>query len=122
MAKPLKDDEREQRIHMRMTPDAHDEEELAIGWYNYLEDVLEFPFIARRIAARATSPLHTGEEVEVVGIASGDACEHEMLVEIQWDRHTLAVPLVQLESIANDMETEQAIEDWHYWVEQGYEF
>jgi len=79
-------------------------------------------FIARCIAARATSPLRTGEEVQVVGMASGDECEHEMLVEVRWGRRTLAVPLVQLESIANDTETQQAIEDWHYWIEQGYEF
>ena len=121
MPKRTKDDEREQRIHMQIIVDAHDEEELTMGWYNYLEDVLEFPFLARCIATRATSPLRTGEEVEVVGLASGEACEHEMLVEVRWDRRTLAVPLIQLESVANDTETQLAIEDWHYWVEQGYE-
>ena len=121
MPKRTKDDEREQRIHMQIIVDAHDEEELTMGWYNYLEDVLEFPFLARCIATRATSPLRTGEEVEVVDLASGEACEHEMLVEVRWDRRTVAVPLIQLESVANDTETQLAIEDWHYWVEQGYE-
>jgi hypothetical protein len=34
----------------------------------------------------------------------------------------LAIPLMQLEGIQVDEETQQAIEDWHYWVNQGYEF
>jgi len=28
---------------------------------------------------------------------------------------------MQLEGIEVDEETQQAIEDWHYWVERGYE-
>ena len=34
----------------------------------------------------------------------------------------LAVPLAQLEGIGVDEETQEAIEDWHYWVARGYEF
>jgi hypothetical protein len=30
--------------------------------------------------------------------------------------------LAQLEAIHADKTTRQAVEDWHYWVEQGYEF
>jgi hypothetical protein len=36
--------------------------------------------------------------------------------EIPWDRRTLAVPLAQLEGVAVDEPTRQAIEDWQYWV------
>ena len=32
-----------------------------------------------------------------------------------------SVPLRQLESIHVDEQTQQAIEDWHYWVNQGYQ-
>jgi Calcium binding len=35
---------------------------------------------------------------------------------------TLAVPLSQLEVVHGDDEPRQAVEDWHYWVETGYEF
>ncbi len=31
-----------------------------------------------------------------------------------------AVALVQLEGINVDEETQQAIEDWHYWLEREY--
>src|SRR5829696_8339748 len=48
-------------------------------------------------------------------------CQHEMFVLIRWERRTLAVPLAQLKGIAMDDQTRQVIEDWHYWVAQGYE-
>ena len=55
-------------------------------------------------------------------MASDTECLHEMLVVIPWKRRQLAVPLSQLEGIDLDEETQQAIDDWQYWVKQGYEF
>jgi hypothetical protein len=55
-------------------------------------------------------------------MAPEDECDHEMFVEIDWEGDTLAVPLIQLEATEVDEETQQAIADWHYWVNQGYEF
>lgn len=117
-----KDEEREERIHMEIIVDAYDGDEQAMGWYYYLEQTLQVPFLARCVAERAISPLHTGDEVEVVGLAPEDECQHEMFVEMRWEQRTLAVPLSQLEGITADAPTQQAIEDWRYWVEQGYEF
>jgi hypothetical protein len=39
-----------------------------------------------------------------------------------WEDRSLAVPLAQLQVIKADKTTRQAVEDWHYWAEQGYEF
>jgi hypothetical protein len=121
MNRRAKDEECEERIQMEIVVDAYGPEEQAMGWYNYLSDTLEIPFSARCIVRRATSPLEPGDEVEVVGIAPDEECEHEMFVLIQWSPHPLAVPLMQLEGIDVDEETQQAIEDWHYWVDRGYE-
>jgi len=33
-----------------------------------------------------------------------------------------SVPLAQLEPIRTDKTTREAIKDWHYWMEGGYEF
>jgi hypothetical protein len=74
------------------------------------------------ISKRRSSPVKEGETVEVVGMAPEDECEREMFVEIDWDGDTLAVPLIQLNAPEADEETQQAIADWHYWVNQGYEF
>ena len=116
-----KDEEREERIHMEIIADAYGPEEQAIGWYNYLDDTLQFPFSASCVVRREISPLEPGEEVEVVGMASAEECEHDMFVLIRWKRRQFAVPLMQLEGIQVDEETQQAIEDWHYWAKQGYE-
>ena len=115
------DEEREQRIHMEIIVDAYGPEEQAIGWYYYLEEHLRFPFLTSCIARRATSPLRIGDEVEVVGMAAEEECEHEMFVLMPWERDTLAIPLSQLEVIHGDEQTQQAVEDWHYWTAQGYQ-
>ncbi|MGO9471678.1 MAG: calcium-binding protein [Isosphaeraceae bacterium] len=121
--KPKRDEEREERIEMEIVVDAHDEEERAMGWHCYLEDTLHFPFLTRCISERAISPLRVGDEVEVVGMAPGNECEREMFVETPWEhKRNLAVPLSQLNVVHGDDETRQAVEDWHYWVEMGYEF
>lgn len=122
MTRPDKDESREERIHMEIVVDAYDPEEQAMGWYNYLDDILQFPFSARCIVRRTISPLEPGEEVEVVEMAPAEECEHEMFVLIRWKQRQLAVPLMQLEGIQVDEETQQAIDDWHYWVDRGYEF
>jgi hypothetical protein len=121
--KPKRDETREQRISMEIVVDAYNEEERAMGWYYYLEDTLHFPFLTRCIKERPISPLRADDEVEVVGMAPEDECEKEMFVETPWeDKRTLAVPLSQLKVVHGDEETQQAVDDWHYWVEMGYEF
>jgi hypothetical protein len=122
MARVEKDDVREERIDMEVVVDAYGEEERAMGWYNYLDDKLAFPFRARCITERRSSPLQRGEAVEVTGMAPAEDCEHDMLVDVQWQGRRLAVPLAQLEGMAVDDDTQEAISDWHYWVARGYEF
>ena len=59
----------ERRIEMQAVVDAYNESERAMGWYYYLEDKLNFPFLTRCVRERAISPLRVGDEVEVVGMA-----------------------------------------------------
>jgi len=116
-----KNADRENRIAMEIIVDAYGPEEQAMGWYYYLEDNLGFPFLARCIAERATSPLLKGDEVEIVGMADEEECQHEMFVETRGERRTLAIPLSQVKPIADaDDDTRVAVGDWHYWVKQGY--
>jgi hypothetical protein len=115
------DEEREERIHMEIIVDAYGPEEQAIGWYSYLEEHLHFPFLTTCVAPRATSPLRVGDEVEVVGMATEEECEHEMVVLMPWEQDTLAVPLSQLEVSHGDEQTQQAVEDWHDWTARGYQ-
>lgn len=122
MPRVERDEEREDRIHMEAIVDAYGPEEQAIGWYYYLDDKLSFPFLAKCIVQRPISPLRVGDEVEILEMAPESECEHEMFVTIRWDRpEGLAVPLSQLQVIHADDETIEAVEDWHYWVNRGYQ-
>lgn len=123
MSKTQFDRTREHRIALEIVADANDAGERAMGWYNYLEDQLRFPFGATCVVRRAISPLHPRDEVDVIGLPSDEECGHEMFVTIRWETLGLAVPLSQLQPLAaTDKQTKQAVADWHYWIGRGYEF
>ena len=122
MPRVEKNEVREYRIDTEVIVDAYDEVEQALGWYYYLDEKLTFPFLAGCIAKRAISPLSVGDEVKVIGMSHEEECEHEMFVKICWKRKALAVPLSQLAVIDVNEQTREAVEDWHYWVNRGYQF
>ena len=121
MKRSRKDPVREDRIHNEAIVDAGPAEQ-ALSWYYYLESKIHFPFQAKCLAAKVVSPLRKGETVEVMRMAPDDVCAHDMLVLVRWQDRKLAVPLAQLTAIDADESTAEAIDDWHYWVAQGYLF
>ena len=117
------DKEREERITMEIIVDAYGPEEQSMGWYYYLEEKLLFPFAAICLAKRAISPLQVKDEVEVIGMAPEEECDREIFVTISWEKESLSVPLSQLKPIDKTAtDTKEAVEDWHYWVQMGYQF
>jgi hypothetical protein len=121
--KPKKEPEREDRITMEIVVDCYNREECAMGWYYYIERQLQLPFTATCIAKRAVSPLRVKDEVEVIGMPPESECESEVFVTIRWEKDGLAVPLAQLQPIADtDEQTKEAVADWHYWLSMGYEY
>jgi hypothetical protein len=119
MPRRQRDNDFDHRLDWEIIVDAKPEEQ-SIGWYYYLEEHLRFPFQARCIAERPTSPLRVGDVVDVRGMPADEVCGHEMFVNIARQERMLAVPLIQLVGVAVDEETAQAIQDWHTWVERGY--
>ena len=91
-----------------------------VGYY-YLDDKIAFPFQGKLYSRALVSPLKMKEVVEVISMAPEDECEREMFVVISWMDRKLAVPLVQIEGIDVDAQTEEAIGDWHYWIVREYE-
>ena len=122
MAKARRNPDRENRISEEIIVDAYGQEEQAMGCYYYLEKKLQFPFHARCVASVSTSPLRKGDTVEIRKMAPEDSCASDMLVMTRWNNRNIAVPLSQLKPVGVDESTDQAIEDWHYWVAQGYCF
>jgi len=122
LAKSKKDSVRENRISDDVIVDACGSEERAMGWHYYLDNTIRFPFRAKCIDSKIVSPLRKGETVEVRRMAPEDACATDMLVLVRWQNDNLAVPLSQLTAVDPEAATMEAINDWHYWLSQGYSF
>jgi hypothetical protein len=117
-----RDEEREDRIAMEVIVDANGADEQAMGWYYYLAETITFPFAAQCVKEKRTSPLKVGKPVIVLDMAAEEHGMRDMLVEIEWQGGSLCVPLVQLEAVGVDEGSSEAIADWHYWVNRGYQF
>jgi Calcium binding len=103
--------------------DCYNESERYSAWICYLEDKLEFPFRARCVATRKSSPLKSGEKVEIVSMLDEDCDEpSEIFVQARWQGRELGLPLAQLEGIGVSNQTAEAIADWHYWRAHGHSF
>lgn len=113
---------REHRITEEIVVDAYTSEERAIGWYCYLDDKLHLPFKAKCIAAREMSPLEKGEEIEAFDMAPEDDCMKEIFVIVGFAGRKLGVHLTLIELIGADTATREAVADWHYWRQIGWEF
>ena len=108
---------------MEIVVDCYDEFEARSGWHCYLEDTLSFPFEAKCVAVRKSSPLEPGERVTVIGMDDDEEDElGEMNVVVRWQGREFSAPLAQLEGIGVDEDTAEAIADWHYWVARGRRF
>ena len=113
-----REEEREERISMRIMVDTYTVEEQAYGWHAYLDDLMDFPFEARCASERDESPLKEGESVRVVGMSSVEPTLRQQYVAVEWMNRELGVPLEQLDPIDVDDDTEQAITDWQYWLKR----
>ena len=109
-------DRDEERIKMEIVVDAYTDDEQAMGWHIYLEETLDFPFEARCIDQQEVSPLEKGETVRVVGKPSSEPSLRQQFVTIDWMDREFGVPLSQLEPVKASADTEQAVSDWHYWL------
>lgn len=113
-----RDEEREERIEMEIIVDAYTRDEQAMGWHIYLEETMDFPFEARCIEEQEVSPLETGEAVRVVGKPSSETSLRRQFVTVEWMDREFGVPLEQLEPVNASDNTEQAVADWHYWLDR----
>jgi len=122
MPKQKEDIKREDRILYDIMIDAYGEEERAISWYYYLKEKITFPFTGKCIEKHGISPLRKGEQVEVIGMSKENDCAKEIFVQIKWQGREMGIPLAQIKPVKVNLETKEAIEDWHYWMTMGYMF
>lgn len=81
-----KEKKREYRIYQEIIVDCYDEIEQMLGWQCYLKDTLEFPFVAKCIKKRNTSPLDIGETVTVIDIDTSEDYEKNIFVNVKLTR------------------------------------
>lgn len=117
-----RDESREERIYMEVVVDAYNEDERAMGWYYYLDDKLQFPFKAQWVNRQRPK----GKEVNVIEMSPEDECLHSMFVEVRYEEagvdDIFSARLCDIHPVDVDQETAEAIADWNYWVDMGYEF
>ncbi len=119
------DPTREERIKNEILADAEDKEDRAMGWYYYLDDCLNFPFNAKwaKKGRKGTAP---EKEVEVLAMATEEECLRDMLVEVVEvggsDEDVDIARLTDLKVLNADSDTQEALDDWYYWVAKGYKF
>ena len=82
MSEISQDDIREERISMEVVVDAYDEEEVAMGWYYYLQDKINFPFKALWINSHKSE----GRNVMAIKMSPEDDCLKDMFVEVDLRR------------------------------------
>ena len=116
MATTPHDDDREQRISSQIIVDAYNSDEERMGWYCYLEDNMGMPFVA----------VWNEQTIEVVAMSSEEDCEQEMRVDVRYSEENrqdiFSVSLSEITPVDTDEATREAVDDWKYWVERGYEF
>lgn len=106
-------------IDYEIVVDAYDEYEISMGWYETMNDRLNFPF-----EATATLPKKGGgreaKRVEVVGMDSdsytfmGD----DFHLQIEMGGYHVAVKYSQLSDIDADEETTEMFQIWDYKVKR----
>ncbi|MEY3400873.1 MAG: calcium-binding protein [Anabaena sp. CRKS33] len=120
------DDIREHRIKTEILVDAEDKEKRAMGWYYYLDDTLNVPFLAKWKKKSRKSGVVEEKEVEVLGMAPDDECLKDMFVEVVYpvgkDEDIFSAKLSEIEAIDADEDTKEALADWQYWLMRGYKF
>lgn len=122
MSEIKQDDIREERIMTEAVVDCYDESEQAMGWYYYLEDRINFPFKAKWVSRHKPE----GRNITVLSMSPEDDCLHDMFVEVLYREGDLedvfSARLSEIEPFNIDSASEEAINDWHYWVKRGYQF
>jgi Calcium binding len=117
---------REHRIKTEIIIDAEDKEERAMGWYYYLDDTLNVPFMAKWAKKGRKSNTVEEKQVEVLGMAPDDECLKDMFVEVVYpdgkDEDVFSAKLSEITAVDADSETQEALADWHYWLARGYKF
>jgi len=104
------DPEREERIEMNALVDTYSVYEAVAGWYAYLENDLEFPFLIEG----KNSLVQT-----VTGLCDSEEFDGDFYVWVKEGSDRLMLRLSDLKIAEASSESIQVIEDWQYFCDRG---
>lgn len=121
---PSDEPEREARIHDEITVDAYGDEEVTSSWYYYLEDKLNFPFLAmvqtHKMQHARAGMSYCASKVRVLGLAPLQRCSARHIwamgiLSTAGSETPVHILLTDLTSVDADEMREEALTDWMYW-------
>jgi len=105
-------------IMLEIVVDAKDDEDVAMGWFYYMQDELEFPF-----EAEMESKNRRGEksviQIDVLGLSSSNENNNspEVILEVseKGSERVIDVGISKLQNVKGDESTENAVAIWKHW-------
>jgi hypothetical protein len=113
-----RDAEREERIMDEAIVDAHDDEEVFVSWYYYLQDILEFPFQAY-VRVENPKQVHMRTLVTVLEMSAMELCSIRSIwfvAQVKNSSWYFNIPASDITEVQAGEETVQALADWKYWI------
>jgi hypothetical protein len=117
----MTEEEIKQIIGEEITVDANGDEDVFMGWINFMVQSLDFPFkaIATIKKRNGTTEEHTVDVIE-------DATNHDRFkcqayhVNVDYEGVLMKVEIADLKPINASEDTQKAITVWKYWLDKGY--
>lgn len=116
----LTPDEIQHIIDYEIIVDAYDEFEMSSGWYETMNDRLNFPFGATALLPKKGGG-YESKRVTVVGLHSDseDFMGDDFDLQIELGGYLVAVKYSQLSDIDADEGTLDMFQIWDYWLKRG---
>jgi len=110
-------------IMMEIVVDAKDDDDVAMGWFYYMQDELEFPFEAE-MESKNRRDETTVIQVDVLDLSSSNQnnTSPEVILEVseKGSERVMDVRISKLQNIKGEESTENAVAIWKYWEAGKY--
>ena len=110
----------EEKIRSEIIADCNDDYDMKMAWFYYLQDDMEFPFIAS-VKLKNVKKKELLKEINVIGLSMGDSDIEkvfDMKVEAEFEGYIIEFPIAKLQEAKASESTIEIIEIWKYWVKE----
>ncbi len=110
-------EEIQQKIDYEIIVDCHDEIEVSMGWYYFMEEAIKFPFRAVAGIKKRDGSIEK-KEVTITGLASDEEgfMNNDFDLEMEQSGYIANIAFSKLNSIKASSVTLEAFKIWNYWI------